>query len=453
MSAKQEHTYEVIVGNMGTVHRGTNYHEAKLTFSVYKGMSKENGVGPAARTSPSCATASPPSSTWARCPLRGWPMAKLTRRTWYTRGGSQVSTGSYPMFVLGDPKLPWDADYTDGATNLRCMVRHMKWEQLGNFMHTHVDFPCKVFHPGHADHDTAAVARITNGGDGLPMHCVTGDWRQHEPWHKAPKVERDEADGLAMHALGTDLVDMRNRMVRMVAELLGVEPGDGGFMHGGVRYDVVASAGDDGPWVVTSKGVGAKAGCIPWDLAAFVNPLGKLSAPCKRTPKKRKVPTFYARGVPVSIYQRMTPVPKELAHAYAKSVPGAEQMLSRWVEDNVRTLRESGKPRAPWSSDVGKPPCVYKVQTLDVWGNRDDGYEINNWFNVGTVKCERTLYGKARDRALVKALVEADILAAHITLRDVYIEDVLGGGILTVCRRYGERRDEPLLQLTCEDEA
>lgn len=31
------------------------------------------------------------------------------------------------------------------------------------------------------------------------------------------------------------------------------------------------------------------------------------------------------------------------------------------------------------------PPHRYQVQTLDVWGNAEDGWDINNWFNAGVL--------------------------------------------------------------------
>ena len=29
---------------------------------------------------------------------------------------------------------------------------------------------------------------------------------------------------------------------------------------------------------------------------------------------------------------------------------------------------------------------AYKVLSIDAWGNEDDGYDWNNWFNAGTIE-------------------------------------------------------------------
>jgi len=31
---------------------------------------------------------------------------------------------------------------------------------------------------------------------------------------------------------------------------------------------------------------------------------------------------------------------------------------------------------------------TYKVLSIDAWGNADEGYEWNNWFNVGTIEID-----------------------------------------------------------------
>lgn len=50
---------------------------------------------------------------------------------------------------------------------------------------------------------------------------------------------------------------------------------------------------------------------------------------------------------------------------------------------------------------------TYTVYSLDVWGNAEDGYEVNDSFKVGTI---------------LSALKSVGIIANHIKLFDIVID-------------------------------
>lgn len=51
-------------------------------------------------------------------------------------------------------------------------------------------------------------------------------------------------------------------------------------------------------------------------------------------------------------------------------------------------MEEVGWPSYPNVVPTGRAgrPEVWDVQTLDVWGNAEDGWEINNWYRAGEVR-------------------------------------------------------------------
>ena len=61
----------------------------------------------------------------------------------------------------------------------------------------------------------------------------------------------------------------------------------------------------------------------------------------------------------------------------------------------------------------------YRVINLDVWGNEDDGFEVNDLHNTGLIV---DLADDAEDDAIVSALVEVDAFQDHVTGADVTID-------------------------------
>ena len=49
---------------------------------------------------------------------------------------------------------------------------------------------------------------------------------------------------------------------------------------------------------------------------------------------------------------------------------------------------------------------AYKVLSIDAWGNSDEGYEWNNWFNVGNV----TLDIDANKQVILEAMHNAGFI-------------------------------------------
>jgi hypothetical protein len=57
---------------------------------------------------------------------------------------------------------------------------------------------------------------------------------------------------------------------------------------------------------------------------------------------------------------------------------------------------------------------AYKVLSIDAWGNSDEGYEWNNWFNVGNI----TLDIDANKQAILEAMHNAGFIT-NVTSGDV----------------------------------
>jgi len=51
---------------------------------------------------------------------------------------------------------------------------------------------------------------------------------------------------------------------------------------------------------------------------------------------------------------------------------------------------------------------TFPVLSIDAWGNLEDGYEWNQWFNVGTIDLDLD----AEDRNIIRAMVDAGYLTA-----------------------------------------
>jgi hypothetical protein len=49
---------------------------------------------------------------------------------------------------------------------------------------------------------------------------------------------------------------------------------------------------------------------------------------------------------------------------------------------------------------------TFPVLSIDAWGNLEDGYEWNQWFNVGTIDLDLD----AEDRQIIQAMVNAGYL-------------------------------------------
>ena len=61
---------------------------------------------------------------------------------------------------------------------------------------------------------------------------------------------------------------------------------------------------------------------------------------------------------------------------------------------------------------------AYTVYSLDVLGNAEDGYDVNDSFKVGTIVVQNA----DSDREILAALKSVGIIANHIRLSDVVID-------------------------------
>lgn len=46
---------------------------------------------------------------------------------------------------------------------------------------------------------------------------------------------------------------------------------------------------------------------------------------------------------------------------------------------------------------------TYKVLSIEAWGNKEEGYDWNNWFNVGTVDIDL----ETDDQSIMQAMLDA----------------------------------------------
>jgi hypothetical protein len=61
---------------------------------------------------------------------------------------------------------------------------------------------------------------------------------------------------------------------------------------------------------------------------------------------------------------------------------------------------------------------TFPVLSIDAWGNLEDGYEWNQWFNVGSIDLDLD----AEDRDIIRAMVNAGYLTA-LALESAEVED------------------------------
>ena len=70
---------------------------------------------------------------------------------------------------------------------------------------------------------------------------------------------------------------------------------------------------------------------------------------------------------------------------------------------------------------------TYAVHTLDVWGNCDDGYDVNDIYpSCGQVTCD-----PMGDAAVIRALVDGGYLGAN-SLPDTVVDDVGDPSVLYI---------------------
>jgi hypothetical protein len=61
---------------------------------------------------------------------------------------------------------------------------------------------------------------------------------------------------------------------------------------------------------------------------------------------------------------------------------------------------------------------TFPVLSIDAWGNLEDGYEWNQWFNVGNIDIDLD----AENRQIIQAMVNAGYLTA-LALESAEVED------------------------------
>jgi len=79
-------------------------------------------------------------------------------------------------------------------------------------------------------------------------------------------------------------------------------------------------------------------------------------------------------------------------------------------------------------------PEIWEVKSLDVWGNQEDGYEVNNEHNAGKIEIPAML----DNAGLVKLLKKEGFLKETVTVKQVEIESPGEGFIEIREKKTGE---------------
>lgn len=82
-------------------------------------------------------------------------------------------------------------------------------------------------------------------------------------------------------------------------------------------------------------------------------------------------------------------------------------------------------------------PTKWKVRSLDVWGNAEDGFDVNNEFNAGQIEIP---WG-SDDAELLKLFKKKDYLQDDVTLKDVEFDEQSSDGFFAV---QDKKTGEPL---------
>ena len=203
--------------------------------------------------------------------------------------------------------------------NLRAMVRHVKLRQLGHFMAGHAIIP-------------------TTYQDGELL------------------LDRTQADIVGMTVTRGAPLAARAKLY-----LSGTFGSDGLPMHVPTK-------------VTLDKGLREQPVNLDWRCLKLDNGQPYY------TPKEHTAesPCWYSRGVPWQVYERMAPVPDEIAMAVGNDDTGhnsagvqAIGKLGPWARGNLRALQRAGGPRSPWPKPVPETVYVKGEITLGAMANDD----------------------------------------------------------------------------------
>ncbi len=64
----------------------------------------------------------------------------------------------------------------------------------------------------------------------------------------------------------------------------------------------------------------------------------------------------------------------------------------------------------------------FRVLSIDAWGNKDEGYEWNDWYTVATVDLNSDCADPATDEMIIDALCDRGLINAEFR-GDVEVED------------------------------
>lgn len=86
----------------------------------------------------------------------------------------------------------------------------------------------------------------------------------------------------------------------------------------------------------------------------------------------------------------------------------------------------------------------YKVWCLDVWGNKEDGYTVNDRHEIGEIELSEV----PEDDEILNTLCDAKMISPYKELNRIELE------VLDQYPNYAiDYAEKPQLELTCEDKA
>jgi hypothetical protein len=85
----------------------------------------------------------------------------------------------------------------------------------------------------------------------------------------------------------------------------------------------------------------------------------------------------------------------------------------------------------------------WRVLSLDVWGNPEDGFEVNDRYGIGKIELPEDY----TDAQLLRVLKDAGFVRPYVTLARIEIEDD-GAGLISLDQKKDGR---PVFQLERED--
>ena len=99
--------------------------------------------------------------------------------------------------------------------------------------------------------------------------------------------------------------------------------------------------------------------------------------------------------------------------------------LARWIEETYYESKPPYEVHHTWGHRVKKKnprnkTKEFKVLSIDAWGNSEDGWEWNNWFNVGNIELSESEMDD--ERLTIARMIDQGFLRPGVE-KKVYVND------------------------------